>query len=217
MRNASNITHTMICAHNIQNKPMLLHHKRSPGHWIKWQSQCTKLFSMHFLCNSTYAERWKQIPNAQLEIDRRQTTSCLTSSSCKLSLILWFESITETRGFSILIYRRFLFIQFTEVTRGGHQTHDHIWEEPLLRLYKQTTHVDNPKIVEDKNSFLISCSVWCYTVMPCSENIPAICPGGLCEWLQLMCSERLKSFVPPTDAFPFHLSNGFMKSKFIRN
>lgn len=57
---------------------------------------------MHFLCNSTY--RWKQIPNAQQEIDRRQTTSCLTGSSCKLSLILWFESITETRGFSMHLF-----------------------------------------------------------------------------------------------------------------
>lgn len=98
------------------------------------------------------------------------------------------------RLFHALIYRHYLFIQFTEVTRGGHLTYDHIWEEPSLWLYKQTTHVDNPKIVEDKNSFLISCSVWSYTVMPCSKNIPAVCPGGLCEWLQLMCSERLKRF-----------------------
>lgn len=84
--------------------------------------------------------------------------------------VVWKHN-TSKKLFHALIYRHFLFIQFAEVTRGGHQTHDHIWEEPSLWLCKQTTHVDNPQIVKNKNSFLISCSVWSFAVMLCTKDI----------------------------------------------
>lgn len=169
----------MICAHNIQNKPMLLHHKRSldknDNHNAQNYSACTSCATQHMLrAGNKYI-----ILNRKL-IEGKPPHAWRVVNVNRVSYFVVWKHNRDKRLFHALIYRRFLFIQFTEVSRGGHQTHDHIWEESSLRLHKQTTHVDNPQIVEDKNSFLISCSVWSYSVMPCSENIPATCPSGLC-------------------------------------
>lgn len=125
--------------------------------------QMKHLLSVH---RTSWQIKMGQIPNGQQE--------ALQNRPARVFHVRWVLNVavckqsSDRRPFHPLISRRFLLIQFTGVTRGGHQTHDHIWKEPSLWLYKQSPHVDNPQTVEDRNSFLISCSVWSYTIVACT-------------------------------------------------
>lgn len=124
------------------------------------------------MCTTSNKTKWMETKNSEIRL--KAIHHMLDKYVANVNFLPHFEvwkHNTNKNLFHELIHRHCLFIQFTEVTRGGHPTHDHIWEEPSLRLCKQTTHVDNPKIVENKNSFLISCSVWSFTVMLCTEDI----------------------------------------------